>query len=75
MMDKKDLIDIMFRDIDNWDVEEGEGGEEDFILSGKGWNLYKDGERKYRLHDCNDGEDYAIDDSADIEALEQHLKD
>ena len=73
-MTKKDLIDIMFRDIDNWDVEEGEGGEEDFILSGKGWNLYKDGERKYRLHDCNYGEDYEIDDPADIDALEQHLK-
>jgi len=68
-MNKKDLIDIMFRDIDNWDVEEGE----DFILSGKGWNLYKDGERKYRLHDCNDGEDYEIDDPADIDALERIL--
>ena len=70
-MNKKDLIDIMFRDINNWDVEEGE----DYILSGKGWNLYKDGERKYRLYDCNHGEDYEIDDPADIDALEQHLKD
>ena len=70
-MTKKDLIDIMFRDIQNGDVEEGE----DYILSGKGWNLYKDGERKYRLHDCNDGEDYEIDYPTDIEALEQHLKD
>ena len=70
-MNKKDLIDIMFRDIQNGDVEEGE----DYVLSGKGWNLYKDGERKFRLHDCNYGEDYEIDDPAEIDELEQHLKD
>ena len=68
-MTKKDLIDIMFRDIDNWDVEEGE----DYILSGKGWNLYKDGEHQYRLYDCNHSEDYAIDDPSDIDALERLL--
>lgn len=68
-MNKKDFIDIMFHDIQNGDVEEGE----DYILSGKGWNLYKDGERQYRLYDCNHGEDYAIDDPEDIDALEREL--
>lgn len=72
-MTKAELIDTMFRDINNWDVTEGEGGNDDFILSGRGWNLYKDGERKYRLHDCDHSEDYEIDNPEDIEALERHL--
>lgn len=68
-MTKAELIDTMFRDISSGDVEEGD----DFILSGRGWNLYKDGERKYRLHDCDHSEDYEIDNPEDIEALERHL--
>ena len=68
-MTKDEMIDTMFRDITNGDVEEGD----DFILSGRGWNLYKDGERKYRLHDCDYSEDYEIDNPEDIDALERHL--
>ena len=68
-MTKAELIDTMFRDISEGDVEEGD----DFILSGRGWNLYKDGERKYRLHDCDHSEDYEIDNPEDIDELERHL--
>lgn len=68
-MNKKDAIDVMFRDIMNWDVSEGE----DFILSGRGWNLYKDGDRKYMLYDCDHGEEYEIDSPEDIDELERHL--
>lgn len=72
-MTKAEFIDRMFRDIINWDVDEGEGEGDDFILSGRGWNLYKDGERKYRLYDCEYGEEYEIDNPEDIDALERHL--
>lgn len=77
-MTKAELIDTMFRDISNWDVCEGddnwdvEEGDR-FILSGRGWNLYKDGERKYRLHDCDYSEDYEIDSPEDIDALERYF--
>lgn len=67
-MTKAELIDTMFRDISEGDVEEGD----DFILSGRGWNLYKEGD-KYILHDCDHSEDYEIDSPEDIDELERHL--
>ena len=70
---------MMFNDIrcDNYSEGDTSGGysEEDYFLTGQGWNLYKIGERKYRLavFDMNNTGEFGIDNEDDINYLEENF--
>ena len=78
-MDKKDAVDMMFNDIKRDNYSEGDTGggysEEDYFLTGQGWNLYKIGDRKYRLavFDMNNTDEFDIDNEDDINYLEENF--
>ena len=70
-MTNKDWLEMMINDIRCGDCDEG-GEEDDYMLTGKGWNLYKRGEHKYELHwfNMNDSDYFTIDDNEAIDIIE-----
>ena len=78
-MDKKEAVDMMFNDIISDNYSEGDTGgnysEDEYFLTGQGWNLYKTGERKYRLavFDVNNSDEFDIDSDDDINYLEENF--
>ena len=73
-MTNKDWLEMMVNDLRCGDCDEGRE-EDDYILTGKGWNLYKRGERKYELHwfNMNDSDSFIIDDNEAIDTIENSL--
>ena len=73
-MTNKDWLEMMVNDLRCGDCDEG-SEEDDYILTGKGWNLYKLGERKYELHwsEWTNSDSFIIEDDEVIDFLEEVL--
>ena len=73
-MTNKDRIALMVNDLHYEDFTVGGDGY-DYLLTGRGWNLYKRGERKYELHwsERTNSDSFIIADDEVIDFLEEVL--